>query len=68
MPRRRKAKKTSKRGAGWGKKILLGVAGLGTAALAIQGYRVKQSGLGSFMARAADNRPNYAVPGYKWGG
>ena len=47
---------------------MLGVAGLGTAALAIQGYRIAQSGAGKFLHRQAANRPNYAKPGYRWGG
>ena len=65
MPTKGKKKRKVK-GAGWGKKIALGVAGLGTAALAFQGYKVKKSGLGQWFARNAANRPNYAKPGYRW--
>ena len=69
MPRKRKVKKrkkTKRTGGGWLKKIGLGVAGLGTAALAASAYKVSQSGAGQWMGRNAANRSRYKVPTH-WG-
>jgi len=65
-PKRKKRKKTKRTGAGWGKKVLLGVAGIGTAALAASAYTVSQSGAGKWMGRNAANRSRYKVPTH-WG-
>ena len=54
-PKRKKRKKTKRTGAGWGKKVLLGVAGIGSAALAIGGYQLSQTGAGKWLS----NRPKY---------
>ena len=66
MPKKRKVKKTKKKGAGWGKKVLLGVAGLGTAGLMASAYKVKSSGFGNFLAKNAANRSRYKVA-QNWG-
>ena len=46
---------------------MAGVAGLGLLSLGLTGHKIAKSGLGQAIARNAANRPNYAVPGYRWG-